>query len=174
VRTWSVSRGDEDPVAAGWKAETPPEGEGETQGSEVLRIHERKGQPGTSGGPVFPGSTRGKYRLVCDRDSEAPVVLHVVRGNRHGVEGRRSAREEDTPKRVRRERGERLGEGTRAPLPCLDRKILASIGGPREPHERSGHETRPAWFWAKEDVERVRNPEDGRCRRLESPGHTGA
>jgi hypothetical protein len=45
---------------------------------------------------------------------------------------------------------------------------------PREPHERSGDETSSAGFWEKEDVERVRNPEDGMCRRLEAPGHTGS
>jgi len=45
---------------------------------------------------------------------------------------------------------------------------------PREPHERSEDETSLAGFQEKEDVERVRNPEDGMCRRMEAPGHTGS
>jgi len=41
------------------------------------------------------------------------------------------------------------------------------VPGAVEPQERSGDETSPAWFRAEQDVERVRNPVDVRCRRLD-------
>jgi len=39
-----------------------------------------------------------------------------------------------------------------------------------QPQGRRRDETSPPWLQAKQDVERVRNPEDGRCRRLEPAG----
>jgi hypothetical protein len=86
----------------------------------------------------------------------------------------RGANEESTPTRARREGGESLGEETRAHTPCPGRKAGASVRGPVEPQERSRHETRLAWLRAEQDVKAVRNREDGRCRRLDSPGQTDA
>jgi len=45
--------------------------------------------------------------------------------------------------------------------------------GPRESQERRRDETSLPWFRAEQVVERVRNPEDGRCWRVEPPGYTG-
>jgi len=45
---------------------------------------------------------------------------------------------------------------------------------PVEPQERSGDEISPVGFLVKQDVEDVRNVEDGPCRRVEPPGYTGA
>jgi len=42
-----------------------------------------------------------------------------------------------------------------------------------QPQERRRDETSPSWLQVKQDVERVRNPEDGRCRRLEPAGSYG-
>jgi hypothetical protein len=43
-----------------------------------------------------------------------------------------------------------------------------------EPQERSWDETSPVGYLVKQDVEVVRNGEDGPCRRVEPPGYTGA
>lgn len=57
--------------------------------------------------------------------------------------------------------------------------LLSPKGGgersdPVEPQERSRDETSLAGYLAKQTVEVVRNGVDGRCRRVEPPGHTGA
>jgi len=44
---------------------------------------------------------------------------------------------------------------------------------PRQSQERRRDEISLPWFRAEQVVERVRNPEDGRCRRVEPSGYSG-
>jgi hypothetical protein len=77
------------------------------------------------------------------------------RGGRHGE---RESLEEEARERVALHRS----------------KGWCELADPVEPQERKRDETSPRGLQAKQDVERARNPEDGQCRRLESPGDTGA
>jgi len=152
-------------------------------GTAELQIHERESRPRTSRRPVPEGSSHGEHRFFCDRDSEAPVgSSRRLAGDGQARRGsRRSAREEDTRKRVHRGGGESLGEETRAPLALPGRKAWderwRSVGTPRAldgscPSRRAARcaglepKGRPAWIWVKQAVERVRNPEDGECRKV--------
>lgn len=78
---------------------------------------------------------------------------------------------------LRRSKERRTGENAEAGLPDASKRPtrLVRDGGARvNPRSVGRDETSPARRRAKQDVEGVRNPEDGTCRRLESPGLTGA
>jgi len=88
----------------------------------------------------------------------APDEVQERRARQHVLVARREKALKRDPGRVRPARVERFwrAEEVRA-----------------QPQERRRDETSPSWLQVKEDVERVRNPEDGRCRRLEPAGSYG-
>jgi len=72
---------------------------------------------------------------------------------------------------------ERSGRAPRTVEPqerCGDVSVSCGEASKGVLHTRAASES-PAWFRAEQTVERVRNPEDGRCRRsCKSPGQTDA
>jgi len=160
--------------SGGWRRRRHPI-EGQPRRRGRLFGYERAGRPRTSGGPVPQGSSPGIHRFLRDRDSVAPVPPPVAPLNK-GLRKVRSAREERPPKRLRRGGGEGPGEGSRALPPCRNRKVPgerwrsggtpgASAGVRARPQGRERTGRKSAGSWVKQDVERVENPEDGRCRR---------
>jgi len=113
----------------------------------------------------------GIHRFSCDRDRAAPAAARGVlrkgttNESREAPDGRARQNVPVTgeEKAVEREPGQVAPVGSKGPF--------EANFGRGKPHERSGDEISPAWFWAEQVVERVRNPEDERCRRLDPPGY---
>jgi len=134
-------------------------------------VTSRRGLSGTSGRPAAPVRYWRQRRRFCDRDSEAPAhpALRPERPRRSQEAKRTGGGSAEA--RGRRGTGESLGEEFGRYLPCPPRKGRASKLRTRNPQERSwsvrferiGAVSGRAK--AKQTVEGVGIPEDGRCRR---------
>jgi hypothetical protein len=152
-------------------------------GAVERHVTSRRGLSGTSGRPAAPVRYWRQRRRFCDRDSEAPAHPAPLARKARGDHRRRSAREEAARKRAAvAGPGRALERNSVATCPARPARVERAGCERANPQERSwsvrferiGADSGRAK--AKQTVEGVKIPEDGRCRRHgnKPPGRPGA
>jgi len=141
----------------------------------AARAQARVGSGGEAPGNQFSEAPNG--RRLGKPDVVRSSAGEDVRVRNPGSRDRGESPGEETRAELRRSKGRRTGTNARAIEPDASKRLTRLVrgGGDRvNPRSVGRDETSPARRRAKQDVEGVRIPRDGTCRRLESPGNAGA